>query len=495
MSYNFQHAQKTKLFLFLFFICVSVFLPLTVMAQENVTVDTENLNELIETLESDTSRGEFIQNLKTLKETSGEEEEKKGDFIVLSEALGLDTHAEELLDGYHQFLEDNNLKASFIGQIVLNFCALLGTFILLFLVRKGGVALRDKLLRVKSRYSLGHDRFRFYARCLRYSGYLLAIALFLYTTASIWNFTDFGYVTSDVTYEFFGNFINVVVVSLIAVFIWETADVALEYGIRKSTSANSSRLRTLLPIVKNVFFVAFALLFTLVMLSEFGIDIMPLLAGAGVLGIAIGFGAQTMVKDFLSGFTIILEDLVQVGDIIKISECVGEVEKITIRKIQLRDLDGTVYTVPFSEISIIENMTKDYSYYMMNIGVAYREDPDEVIGYLEEISEEMRTDDAWKNFILDDLEIFGLDQFADSAIIIKARLKTKPSQQWNVGREYNRRLKYKFDKHGIEIPYPHQTIYFGEDKQGKAPAAPIKIQETKKLEDKSDNDEFEQDAA
>jgi len=470
-------------------------MPYSAIAQDSVNVSTENLNGLIQTLESETARSEFIQNLKTLKDTSGEQHTEKEEPLVLSETLGLDGQAEELLDGYNQFLEENNLKASFIGQMGLTVGALIMAFILAFLVRKGGVALRDRLLKVKDHYALGHNRFRLYARGLRYSGYLLITALFLYTTASIWDVTDFGLIKSDAALGLFGNFLNVVLVSLIALSIWEAANVAFEYGITKSTDANASRLRTLLPIIKNVLFVVFALLFTLVMLSEVGIDIMPLLAGAGVLGIAIGFGAQTMVKDFLTGFTIILEDLVQVGDIVQIAERMGKVEKITIRKIQLRGLDGTVYTVPFSEIDIIENMTKDYSYYMMDVSIAYREDPDEVIGYLEEISKDMRGEEEWENIMLDDVEILGVDQFADSAIIIKARLKTQASKQWNVGREYNRRLKYKFDKHGIEIPYPHQTIYFGEDKKGKAPPAPIQIKGTEKLEDNSDKDHKDKEAA
>ena len=234
-------------------------------------------------------------------------------------------------------------------------------------------------------------------------------------------------------------------------------------------------MQTLLPIVRNVLFFVFSILFTLVLLSELGVDIMPLLAGAGVVGIAVGFGAQTMVKDFLTGFIIIMEDLIQVGDVATLGDKTGIIEKITIRKVQMRDLDGTVYTVPFSEISVVSNLTKEYSYYLMDIGIAYREDPDEVIGYLREIDEEMREDENFKDLILEELHILGVDQFGDSAIIIKARIKTLPIKQWDVGREFNRRMKYKFDKHGIEIPFPHQTLYFGEDKKGHAPPAYIKM--------------------
>ncbi|HEY3486919.1 MAG TPA: mechanosensitive ion channel domain-containing protein, partial [Gammaproteobacteria bacterium] len=227
-----------------------------------------------------------------------------------------------------------------------------------------------------------------------------------------------------------------------------------------------NRLRTLLPIARNFLLLILICLFALVILSEVGVDIMPLLAGAGIFGIAIGFGAQTFVKDLLTGFTIIFEDLVQVGDVIRVADRTGLVERITIRKIQLRDLNGIVYTVPFSEINTIENWTKDYSYYVLDIGIAYREDPDKVIACLKEIDESMRADDHYKRLILAPIEILGVDSFAENSIIIKARIKTLPIKQWDVGREFNRRMKRQFDEKGIEMPFPHQVVYFGGDKQG-----------------------------
>lgn len=150
-------------------------------------------------------------------------------------------------------------------------------------------------------------------------------------------------------------------------------------------------------------------------------------------------------------------------------------EKITIRKVQLRDMAGTVYTVPFSEITIVENLTKDFSHYVFDVGIAYRENPDEVIAVLKEIDAEMRQDAEFKDDILDPLEVMGVDKFADSAVMLKARIKTKPIKQWRIGREFNRRMKHAFDKHGIEIPFPHRTQYFGEDRAGSAPPARIEV--------------------
>jgi len=450
---------------------------------ESVTINPEHLSELIKTLESETARTEFIQNLKTLKQ-SAEEGDTTGDGdstgqTLLHGSFGLDEKAEDFLDDYSQFLQKHNLNASFIGQVGLTIGAMIGALFLAFVIRKLINLLRLQLQKLKMRYGLTHNRFTIYTRALRLSFYALTLALLLYSAGVIWNVTNFNFVQSDSFLSFMGGFLNILLISFIALCVWEIINVLIEYGIRKGSEADTNRLQTLLPVIRNAMFVVFALLFTLVILSELGVDILPLLAGAGVLGIAIGFGAQTMVKDFISGFTVILEDLMQVGDVVKIGERRGRVEQITIRKIQLRDLGGIVYTIPHSEVDIIENWTKDYSYYLMEIGVAYRENPDEVIGYLEEIDEDLRSDNHFKDDILEPLEILGVDHFADSAVVIKARIKTKPIKQWHVGREFNRRMKHKFDEKGIEIPFPHQTIYFGEDKKGNAPAAAVKLQDQK----------------
>jgi small conductance mechanosensitive channel len=141
----------------------------------------------------------------------------------------------------------------------------------------------------------------------------------------------------------------------------------------------------------------------------------------------------------------------------------------------MRDLDGTVITVPFGDISVVKNLTKDFSFALFNIGVAYRENIDDVLVCLKEIDEDLRNDEVYKEKILEPMEIFGLDQFANSAVMIKARIKTKSHDRWSVMREYNRRMKIAFDERNIEIPFPHQTIYFGEDKSGRAPSAKIEL--------------------
>jgi small conductance mechanosensitive channel len=211
-------------------------------------------------------------------------------------------------------------------------------------------------------------------------------------------------------------------------------------------------------------------------LSELGVPVAPILTAAGVVGLAVGFGAQNLVQDFISGFFILLEDQIRVGDVVQIGDKGGLVEKVTLRMVILRDQAGTVHFIRNGKIDVVSNLTKDFSHYVFTIGVAYRENVDEVIKVLKDIDEEMRQDADYKNDILEPLDVLGLDSFGDSAVNIKARTKTKPIQQWRVGREFNRRIKMKFDELNIEIPFPHQTIYFGKDKKGQSPALNVEME-------------------
>jgi small conductance mechanosensitive channel len=233
--------------------------------------------------------------------------------------------------------------------------------------------------------------------------------------------------------------------------------------------AQIKRAYTLTHIVRDVARIVIFFVGVMMILSELGIDLTPLLAAAGLGGLAIGFGAQNLVKDLISGFFILLENSVRVGDVVEVAGVSGVVEEIELRTIKLRDLSGNLHVVPNGVIDKVKNMTKDYSYYVFNLGVAYREDMDEVMAVLKEIAAELQEDPAFGTDILAPLEMLGVDQFADSAVIIKCRIKTEPIKQWRIGREMNRRIKKTFDAKGIEIPFPHQTIYWGEPKQGMPP--------------------------
>ena len=209
-------------------------------------------------------------------------------------------------------------------------------------------------------------------------------------------------------------------------------------------------------------------------LGQIGVQIGPVLAAAGVIGVAIGFGAQHLVQDVISGFFILLEDQIRVGDVVQLNDKGGLVERVTLRMVILRDFSGSVHYVRNGKIDVVTNMTKDYSYSVFDIGIAYREDADEVSNVIKAVGAELQKDPEFKDDILEPLELAGLDKFADSAVIIKARFKTKPIKQWRVGREFNRRLKKKFDELNIEIPFPHVTFYPGRDKRGDSP--PLKFE-------------------
>ena len=249
----------------------------------------------------------------------------------------------------------------------------------------------------------------------------------------------------------------------------------LSKGILKNQEDEDSvkRAQTLTSVIRNLLNAVIIIIASMTVLGELGIEIGPVLAAAGILGIAVGFAGQSLVKDVINGFFLLLWEQVRVGDVVEVAGKSGLVEKINLKMTVLRDLAGNVHYIPNGNIDAVTNMTKDFSRYVFEIGVAYREDVDEVMEVIKKVDEEMRSDPAFKDDILDAIEIFGLDKFGDSAIIIKARTTTKPIKQWRVGREFNRRIKLAFDERNIEIPFPHRTIYMGEDKKGHA--SPLRI--------------------
>ncbi len=223
------------------------------------------------------------------------------------------------------------------------------------------------------------------------------------------------------------------------------------------------RLNTLMGIIRKVVALTIWTIFILIFLKKINIDIAPILAGAGIIGLAVGFGAQELVRDFITGFFILLENQIRTGDVAIINGTGGLVEKIELRTITLRDLSGTVHIFQNGKINSVSNMTKDWSAMVFDIGVAYKEDLNIVMKLMKQVADKMMEEADYKDNILEPMEVFGLDSFGDSALVVKGRIKTKPIQQWSIGREYRKRLKELFDEHNIEIPFPHQTIYWGEE--------------------------------
>jgi small conductance mechanosensitive channel len=224
----------------------------------------------------------------------------------------------------------------------------------------------------------------------------------------------------------------------------------------------TKRLHTLAGLAKLVATLAIAAVGGAVVLGELGVNLGPILATAGVLGLAVGFGAQSLVKDVISGLFMLVENQFNVGDVATLGGVTGVVERSTLRLTVLRDLEGRVHYVPNGQVGVVTNYTKHWSRALLDIGVAYKEDVDHVNQVLTRVGAELADDPDFRSLILEPLEILGVDAFADSAVVIKVMFKTKPLQQWAVAREFRRRIKQAFDAEGIEIPFPHRTVYLGE---------------------------------
>ena len=265
-------------------------------------------------------------------------------------------------------------------------------------------------------------------------------------------------------------FVNILIIVFIGFFGWKTLSTLIKKKLdsleNSKDEAQTQRINTLFRILRNFVSIAILIVVTMLILSELGIEIGPLIAAAGVVGLAVGFGAQTLVKDIITGLFIILEGQITIGDIVEVAGHSGRVEAITIRTVRLRDVNGHLHVIPFSEVTTVKNITQDQDYHSFEIGVSYNEDVDHVIDTIEKIGKDLQKDKDFKSKINGKIEVFGLDKFEDSAIIIKGRIPTVHKQQWIVKREFNRRVKIAFDKRGIEIPFPQTTIsYVGSKKK------------------------------
>lgn len=223
--------------------------------------------------------------------------------------------------------------------------------------------------------------------------------------------------------------------------------------------ATEKRVRTLTGVLKTVATIGVWSMVLVSALNEIGINIGPILAGVGIAGLAVGFGAQNLVRDVITGFFIILENQVRVGDVAMVNGTGGLVESITFRTITLRDITGTLHVFPHGSIVTLANQTADWSAYVLDVGVAYQSDIDKTVRVMRAVHAEMMSDSEFSPRILEPIEVFGVENFGPNELVIKARLKTVPREQWNVGREYRRRLKLAFDREGIEIPFPQRTLH------------------------------------
>lgn len=282
-------------------------------------------------------------------------------------------------------------------------------------------------------------------------------------------------------HEMSGPVATVLRIAMILLLAW-TAKTLLQKavgGLRKRVAARiddreaAQRAETLERVFRYLVNVIIGVITTMLVLAELGVSLAPILGAAGVVGLAVGFGAQSLVKDFVTGFFLLLENQIRQGDVIEVAGHSGTVEEITLRFVRLRDYEGRVHYVPNGQITSVINMTRGFGNAVFEIRVAYREDIDEVMAVMQDVGSRLRADPDFAPRIEGDLDIAGVDRWDDSAVIIRCRIRCVAQQQWGVKREYLKRLKAAFDAKDIEIPFPHTTLYSGQDRLGKAPAVPV----------------------
>ena len=342
-----------------------------------------------------------------------------------------------------------------------------------------GFAIRQE---VRERFPTLEERANRYLPAMRLAlrwavGLITALALL-----ETWGVDVLGWLDTPMGKPLAASAFSIIAVVVVALIFWEVVNISVErYLTQTHVDGNvverSARIRTLLPLLRKVVFAILTVMVSLIVLSELGINIGPLLAGAGVIGLAVGFGAQTLVKDVITGLFILIEDTIAVGDWVTVGGHEGDVESLSIRTIRLRDVPGTVYTVPFSEVGAVINYTKDFSNMMVYVGISYRENVDEVMKVIEDLGREMAEDQSLGADITGPMEAQGVQSLDDSAVVIRAKMRVRAGTQWGMKREFNRRLKNRFDELGIEIPFPQRTITFGEDKKGNAVAGHIVVED------------------
>lgn len=304
---------------------------------------------------------------------------------------------------------------------------------------------------------------------------LLVVVIFAFSTLDV--VSTRGLLTNRVAVGFASVGVSVGLILLAAFVVWLALTSWVDYRLNPSYgSVPTAREKTLLTLMRNAATIAIAVLAMMFALSEIGINIGPLIASAGVVGLAIGFGAQKLVQDIITGIFIQFENALNVGDVVQAGGITGAVERMTVRSLSIRDVGGGYHLIPFSSVDTVSNLTRDFSYYVIDMGVAYSEDVAEVRQAMHDAFDELRTIPEHAAFILGDLEWLGLQAFGDHAVMLRCRIKTWPAKQWVVGRAYNEIVKRIFDEREIEFPFPQQTVWFGENKHGYAP--PVRVLNT-----------------
>jgi small conductance mechanosensitive channel len=292
----------------------------------------------------------------------------------------------------------------------------------------------------------------------------------------IWGVFSLGdWLTGPTGARFVQGLVSAGLILFVCAAIWIAIASWIEYKITPPDGRLvRPRERTLLTLLRNALTVVIAVMAGMLTLSALGLNIAPLLAGAGVIGLAIGFGAQRMVQDIITGVFIQFENAMNAGDVVTAGGITGVVEKLTIRSVGLRDVSGTFHVVPFSSVDAVSNFTKDFAYHVADIGIAYREDVGRAMELMQEAYDELRASEAGQA-VIGGFDNWGVQELGDSAVVLRGRIMTRPGDQWSVGRAYNAIVKHRFDEAGVEIPYPHLTLYMGQDRDGGAPPINVRM--------------------
>jgi small-conductance mechanosensitive channel len=349
---------------------------------------------------------------------------------------------------------------------LITFCAV--TFAVLVGARLLGILVlggldRVRAVLVKDGYATVVDRAGVYYPVLR--GVLTAVIWFITAIALLeaWGLPVLFWLTAGGWGgRVFDAMLTVVVAVLLAIVAWEGANAAIARHLAALSSssqlARAGRLRTLLPFLRTALLITILLIVGMIVLSAIGVNIAPLLAGAGVIGIAVGFGSQKLVQDLITGLFLLLENAMQVGDVVTVAGMTGTVEALSIRTIRLRALDGAVHLIPFSSVTTVTNQTRDYSYAVLDVAVGLNEEPGPVEQVLRDVGAEMQADPDWQSMVLDRLDVVGVEKLGDTAWTLRVRMKTQPGSRWAVARELNRRIKVRFDQLAIESPFTSHRV-------------------------------------
>lgn len=307
--------------------------------------------------------------------------------------------------------------------------------------------------------NIGGEEPGLYQHTLRFVIGLVIWAVGFVLIAAAWGADVQAFVATPLGQRIVGSCFSVGTTVLVLILLYGAFSRAVDRHITRRDAEDgvlqaSARVRTLLPMLRHTVFMICIIIVGLMVLSEAGVNIAPLLAGAGVLGVAVGFGSQTLVKDLITGLFIVIENTIAIGDYVQIESHKGEIEAISMRTVRLRDPDGALHVVPFSEVSKIINMTKDFGYAMITLGIACDANVDLALKIMGEVAEELRQDPEFADFITSPMDVWGITELGDFAIKIAGRMRTKPGKHWAVKRAYLYRIKKRFDDAGIVMPYP-----------------------------------------